>query len=403
MPLCKIRRAPTNRSLIVVSLIVTSLSAVLIVLGAVEGVERWGKDLRYSIYYKGRDLKHVLNEEREREKSAKEFEHRVRSGEVLWPQREPRDAIDKRRLCVAFVTAERAGEPSRYAGHAFRSVFENMTAAEGSSVYSVAIVRGESSPVPHILNKFDLVLPARNAVSLGSNLRLETADYVAALHACRQLPYVLVLQDDVEAVDRIVSSVEKVIRETDETVGDWTFLKLFYHEFWDGWSTETTYKLVLFCIAVAWVSLAAFLKLFNRIVGRGPLSVLLAIIVVSSVLFVAAWVPYAVGRQHLVPAFYRGVNLNRGSAAVAILYNNRNGQRVPNLIEFLKSSKSAFAPIDLKIDAFAELNAPGFIYSPSLFQHLGLQSSINHKSSLAALPSRLEQFKQSMTFRKQFL
>lgn len=396
--------------------VVVVLATTVTVLHLVHLCRKHGAFLRYSVHFKGHDLEGRLAEEQLRMREAEAWLKDLRDGQFLWPSSKKIDAFSPEKdLCVAVVTAERNGQPSPYVAHSMHRLFRNLTRAEFARIRTVAVIRGPN-PLPDVFAHFDQVVSAQDAADQQmlqfTNLRDETVDYITALKYCQESPLVLVLQDDLHPVRHALRAVRYVVRQADETAPSWASIKLFYHEFWDGWSTESTPKLVLF---VALVTLCTFLlasRGFAWAMYDGRLEmqpILLALYVAACAGFLAGWIPYSLGRQHVLPAFYPGLNGNRGSAAVAIVYNNRN-KLVEKLIQFLENSKSSETPVDLLIDSFFELislQSPSFIWSPSLFQHTGVFSSIKHKSggssSMLQLSLRLVHFKESLTFRDNFL
>jgi hypothetical protein len=204
----------------------------------------------------------------------------------------------------------------------------------------------------------------------------------------------------------LLSSYCLVLRRADlSSDKSWVVLKLFYHEFWMGWSTETTpwflVRSIVFVFGsfVLWLVLARF-----WCKGLSCRAGLVGLLVTCTVLFVVFWLSFSLGRQHVVQLFRdRQLNPYEGSAAVAILYNNSRAL-VPDLIGFLEERASNGSPtVDLDIDEWVASNRhPAFVFAPSLFQHWGLSSSIAHKAGKHILPTRLLEFKQSLTWRERY-
>lgn len=139
-----------------------------------------------------------------------------------------------------------------------------------------------------------------------------------------------------------------------------------------------------------------------------------SVLIGACICFFTAWVPYAVGRQHIIPVFVDGLNKYYPSATVAILYNNsRPGVMSSLVVEAQKKTQGQPPPIDLALDEWLKVapqNLFGkFVYAPSLVQHVGLTSSLRHKAvgnpaneetRRMLMKWRVDIFKQSLTWRE---
>lgn len=166
-----------------------------------------------------------------------------------------------------------------------------------------------------------------------------------------------------------------------------------------GWDWDWAPRLAAFATVMTLVASFVTIIVFRRKGVRKVVIVLLSFSVAICTAFICGWGPYALGRQHVWPPFSPGLNDYYPSSTVAILYNNTRPELMLSLIEYALSSRK---PIDLAVDEWllARPNLRGYVWSPSLVQHMGLQSSISGKEY--ALELRIDEWKQSNTFRLQY-
>ncbi len=356
------------------------LASSVAVLAVMHACRQAGKSLPYSIYYEAPTAVDVALAEKERFESAANWMANV--GKLGLAKKR---AKFRPQLCVALLTAPRNERPSKYAAYALMSLVRELSKEERRRLHVLAVIRGRSPFRKAVRQQLSGTVRVKGSKSGDkNNLDDETSDYVRGLEACSATgaELVLVLQDDVIATRQWVSAVLVAARTADEA-SEWFSLKLFYTEFFEGWSVSTTPKLILFCALVFVAVLWSMFQMLKWLFGGISWDLLLVCLAVAfAAAFLAAWVPYSLGRQHVVRPFYDGLNPNRGSAAVAILYNNRHGTAIAQLIVHLKSRIGKRTPVDLDIDAFTETQArklPSFVFMPSLFQHIGYATSIAHK------------------------
>jgi hypothetical protein len=297
----------------------TLLSAFLAFGGSIWMVGVVGKGMRYSKFFEGFKGNTMVMKEALRIEEAWQWGNKLKNKEIPPLIMQARPTKSDAQICLAFVTAYRDGKPSKYIGASLKSLFEFMTPEEYDQLFTLAVIRGEN-PFPAVLDHFDKLI-LEESPDLGWNtLDQERRDYVAALEACNAqgAPYVVVLQDDIQATKNFVPAIFDVVHTANEAQGrDWAFLKLFYHEFWDGWSRETTHKLVAFCMFVAVIVFFSYLKLCYVLYGKLFLECfMLACVLTFVCVFLSAYIPASLGRQHVIHSFDHGLNLNRGSAAV---------------------------------------------------------------------------------------
>jgi hypothetical protein len=358
-----------------------------------------GRDLRFSIFYRHPTDEALLAAEETRRVEAE-----------AWARDAPPLPLERNqaapRLCVCFLTTLRDDRPSKYVGNAVKSLLEDLTVSDAAGLYLAAVVRGPD-PFPAILGQFHAVAHT-DPQGRGSSFAItdELTDYVTALRLCNasRASLVLVLQDDTVATRGALQLVlARAAAAQRVTKGRWVLLKLFYHEFWEGWSVDSTPNLVIFCVCF-FAALAVTLWLILRLrMSRSSVEpLLLALLVASSCTFCVAWGCYALGRQHALPVFHAGLNPNHGSAAVALLYNNAHSA-VSSLIVRLEqlAAGGAAGPVDLCVDQWAEESGQGaFISWPPLFQHVGLTSSLAHNR--AEVGRRKLMYKQSLAWRPDY-
>ncbi|KAE8151147.1 integral membrane protein [Aspergillus avenaceus] len=205
-------------------------------------------------------------------------------------------------------------------------------------------------------------------------------DYTYLLKACHSAgtPYVVILEDDVIALDGWYHRTRHALDDADRKTSDagaskYLYLRLFYTHKFLGWNSEEWFKyLSLSLLTVATVASTLlctrrYLPQTSRLLPSGIIAVLCLIFTpLCIILFFSAgrvsMLPITAG-VHQMPRF--------GCCSQALAFPR---DRVTDLIEWFEDQKVGNA--DSLIEEFADANNEiRWALTPSLFQHVGILSS----------------------------
>ncbi len=381
-----------------------------------------------SLWYSSSFVGHGSLEEVEQQERARHAAALVWASSVKLALRRPKSSHDKAWfVCLAMATGERNG--SHYAPHALHSLLGGLSEQEMNQVYAIAIVGHAANPLPSVLKQFHEVKreergERRNEKfhpfclqvveeppNLGKAPYLKVKlSHATALEMCRSKSNLtLWIEDDVSASRNLVDKLKLVIARAEEFARlqrkEWILVKLFYSDFWSGWSTDTTPK---FLIVSSAIGLAGFglVAVSLRLLRKPPEFVIISFMFVVAGLFCLFWISFNLGRQNVFPDFSRGINKYKGALAQALLYDNRHVKEIDNLKLRLRNEKGILQNCvylklsiyfvsfrkdernyDLVIDDWVEetKDKVASIFWPCLFQHMGVKSSMGgilHKDIL---------------------
>ncbi|EDV29243.1 Transmembrane protein 246 [Trichoplax sp. H2] len=217
----------------------------------------------------------------------------------------------------------------------------------------------------------------------------ESVDYLYILKKCIQTNarYIIILEDDALPTTDFIENLHYIIHKTLPTDSlsrsTWAFIKLYYPEKWQGWGNPEVPELIITSgqlatvFAIVW-NILSWKNIFLRGYRRIFLSWLIFIIVLCyAILFLAL-----LGRQHLIElrklsrSFYTLVPAPE-CCTPAIIYPL---DKAILLADYL-ANNSLERPIDFIIDDFIKKNKlEKFLILPNLVSHIGLISSLSHKS-----------------------
>jgi hypothetical protein len=251
-------------------------------------------------------------------------------------------------VCLVISSGGRKGaedQTSLYAAHALHSLFAGMSDEEMQHVYAIAIVGNGANPLPNLLKQFHEVVEEPPSNGKAAFAKVKHA-HATALEMCRSKSNLtLWIEDDVSASRNIVNKVKQIVPQAVEFARkqkkDWMLVKLFYTDFWSGWSTETTPKFVAVSVSavlIGFVVLAVVLRLQRRPADVIVMSFMFAM----TILFCLFWTSFNLGRQNVFPDFADGVNPYKGALAQALLYNNLNVAEIENLKSRLRNDAGKF-------------------------------------------------------------
>ena len=217
----------------------------------------------------------------------------------------------------------------------------------------------------------------------------ESVDYLYILRQCikTNARYIIILEDDALPSDDFIEQLHYVIHKLLSTSSlsrsTWAFIKLYYPEKWQGWGNPEVPELImtsaeLAVIVVAIWTIFSWKNVFIRGYRRICLSWLIFIIAMCyALLFLAL-----LGRQHLIELrklsrlFYNLVPAPE-CCTPAIIYPFDKATLLANYL----ANNTLDRPIDFIIDEFiAKTKLEKFLILPNLVSHIGLISSLSHKS-----------------------
>jgi len=313
-------------------------------------------------------------------------------------------------LCVAVLTTPRA---QQYLTQSIGSLLGGLSDEELSQlrvkiVSSVPVHRSDElealvgSDGHRLRPVLEVVDGTMHDSSTNSSWKIEeNRNYVAGLDACSRegLPYVLAIEDDAIATQSLVSKLSLAIEAVTASSKDqWRVLKLFQTEFWHGhWDVDFGSLMCLLVVPGVFGGLfAGFVMLLWQPKTGRYLAFVIAFIFATSIASFGAW---AIGRANLLQVFPHGASRHAQpdalcASTVADVYPLGV---VDRLAEWIKADMHR--PTDLAVCDFAtKADGPGdraqWLYSPSLFQHVGSFSSNLAKNQGACVYS-----KSSMTWR----
>lgn len=380
----------------------------------------YSKTLRYSMFFEHPTKEEVVAEETRRHQEAEKWAKSIEDGigNFILHSVQPDDVKDT--LSIVMLSSPRQGQASRYATVCLQGLFQNMTYKEATHIKAGMVVRG---PVPllAVASRLHRLIvrkqePDEESINPSGTVEKEYADYIEALGMCKDFKtkFCLILQDDAYPTQHVVTHILDAI-DTEATM--WSSMKLFYHEFWMGWSTETTPPFLLFCAAFFLCNLFLWSYVWSNgddadevvVVVHRSRPILSAWVLSVALLFCLLFSSFSLGRQNAFTLYKVGCNGFRETAAVAMLYKN-NDAVVSALMDYLGGVEGNMRqPIDIELDAWlmgqrrwSRPPQPSCVYAPSLFQHIGVWSSISHKASLENERWRLIQWKTSSTWQRVF-
>lgn len=172
------------------------------------------------------------------------------------------------------------------------------------------------------------------------------------------------LEDDVIATKYWVSLVEKQIAPIAERK-DWAYLKLYRQNTFEGWGKETFWELMLYCGVCGALSSIIATKIIQSWTPKvRALSFALGFATCLNTLIM-------LGRQHVI--LDRGIFDSGGCCTPAHLYP---AELVLSLSSYMRTNYDKNL-LDLLVDDWArkDVKLCQLMLRPSLFQHIGMQSS----------------------------
>lgn len=239
-------------------------------------------------------------------------------------------------VCLVISTGGRKGSEgdstSIYAAHALHSLLGGLTPEEQQQVYAIAIVAHGANPLPHVLKQFHQVVEEPPDPSKAPFAKVKHA-HATALEMCRSKSNLtLWIEDDVSSSRNVVNKLRHIVpRAVKFARGkEWLMVKLFYSDFWSGWSTETTPKFVVLTVITVFVGFGV-VAMWLRVQRRSSECILIALMIGLASLFCVFWISFSLGRQNVFPDFAAGMNEYKGALAQALLYNNANVAEIESL------------------------------------------------------------------------
>ncbi|KAJ3337798.1 hypothetical protein HDU93_000473 [Gonapodya sp. JEL0774] len=223
----------------------------------------------------------------------------------------------------------------------------------------------------------------RGVTTWGANLTLDRA--LAFRHADREgCKYGIFLEDDAIAGKNILTKLRSVVEDLERRGVNWGFVKLFYTEFWAGWSLEVSDFLLL--LASGFTLGVIITSVINRTLFRSfRIPRLFRIFTLAYFTALACLILWALGKQNVLaplnrqPGLYeRGPNAIR-AVGVANMHPRRHFLGLADYLE--KRACDNCMEMDDLVDEWAfSVGAGRWELVPHLFQHLGVFSSTTNKN-----------------------
>lgn len=267
---------------------------------------------------------------------------------------------DNPSLCIGIPSVQRQGV--RYLRPAVGSLLQGLTEEQRNDIYLVILV-AHTDPSQHEAwgDEWLHTLPDKIMSSNQTSTDKGRLDYTHLLQACYETKtrHILMLEDDVLAMEGWYDRARQALDDLPSSL----YLRFFYTEVFLGWNKESwqTY--------LAWSILAEVLAgLTLYMTGRSKYTSATIL-----VFFMPVWIGlyFAAGRMSVRP-IRPGIHLmnDSGCCSQALAFPR---QAAPDLIQYLRKSP---CPVDSAIEAFAdERGLDRWALTPSIFQHVGVQSS----------------------------
>ncbi|EDO44841.1 predicted protein [Nematostella vectensis] len=233
-----------------------------------------------------------------------------------------------------------------------------------------------------VLNQKEILRKANWTFLYDSVYEKEKQDYAFALEVGVRLgaKYTVIIEDDALPDTQLIKKLQLVLKHRlpkpwFKPHNDWSFIKLYYPEKWQGFGNTEIHELI--CIFIFGGVIAVLIHV--RILKSRNLQIQVFLFFALGIFFVA--VAYGVGRAHwielrkLVFPFYT-VSKAPNCCTPAVLYPK---EHLKNLAGFLTTKTcSKTYPLDFAIDEYAEkLRLQKYLVTPNLFTHIGFHSSLN--------------------------
>ncbi|KAE8149388.1 hypothetical protein BDV25DRAFT_2883 [Aspergillus avenaceus] len=303
---------------------------------------------------------------------------------------------DRPNLCVGVATVARKG--ARYFKSAVGSILEGLSEAERADLHLILFV-AHTDPTQHPAYREpwlrevadEVLLYDPSTVNITRIHELESDehklyarekalfDYTYLLKACHAVnaPYIVMLEDDVLAIDGWYHRTQSAIADTErqmkaKTESKWLYLRLFYTEQFLGWNSEEWPSYLFFSLLIDIVLLSALLTLKSRYPHHLPPDTIFLATALCTPLLIGLF--FAAGRVTMLP-IPAGVHEmpKFGCCSQAFVFPR---SRIPDLIQLYESKKVGY--VDMLTEEYADAHGEiRWALTPSIVQHMGRKSSKN--------------------------
>ncbi|KAF2726051.1 hypothetical protein K431DRAFT_316965 [Polychaeton citri CBS 116435] len=322
-----------------------------------------------------------------REAQADRFIHE----ENKTPKWVPGIKSQKPELCVGIAGVQREGV--HYFSSAVGSLLDGLSPEERSRLYLAVMIaqsnatKHEAWPEAWLHDLPDELFTYSDLSELQQSrlLHVEATDknfdfkilidYVLMLNAClnTKAPYILILEDDVLALDgwfhRAMQAIHELERKPEFKRS--LYVRLFYTDKYLGWNSEQWPRYLSWSIVTEFAVLAGLLGLrkigFSRYLSVGVIFLALAVFTPASILLF-----FAAGRLTVAPPGHGLTRMDSyGCCSQALLYPRA---QVPHLVTYIEEQKKG--KVDVLVEKYANLEEKArWAWSPGLFQHVGTKSA----------------------------
>ncbi|KAK4867700.1 hypothetical protein LT330_001210 [Penicillium expansum] len=298
------------------------------------------------------------------------------------------------KLCLGIATIARKG--ASYFQATVGTVLEGLSEEERANIHLILFI-AHTDPLQHPayeepwLDKLadQVLLYNASEVDINYLRSLETEkakivgrekalfDYTYLLKACASVdtPYVIMLEDDLVALDgwyhRTQAALASAEEQTQELgAANWLYLRLFYTEEFFGWNAQEWLTYLLLSILVTCL-VACVLLLFRKLNPRAQLNMTIILLcAISTPLLIGLF--FAMGRVTMLP-HSNGVHQmpKFGCCSQALVFPR---SRIPELLALYTSKRIGY--VDMLTEEYANArNEIRWAVTPSIVQHVGRKSS----------------------------
>ena len=206
----------------------------------------------------------------------------------------------------------------------------------------------------------------------------EKRDYVYCLQQALQWnpKYIVILEDDALPKPNFLPVLYNLLTRIEAKDSNWSFLKLYYPERWQGYSFKLRHALEICILTLlgVWFAVIVSKILCLEIFIKSRKTLLLVASLYFFLLFTAIGRPYLIKWRNLSPVVHSLIQAEKCCTPGMVYHRDL----VRDILQHLnKTTCSPYQPIDKVLDHFSvSKNYEMYLSEPNLINHIGLFSTI---------------------------